>query len=549
VLSIERYRRWLYTVRYLRPVQIYGRLWLRLYHPRPDLRPAPPLRQPTGAFTAPARRRPGMTGPLRFVFLNETHELNGPGDWNNPAWEKLWLYNLHYFDDLNAQGAEARQAWHRTLIQCWIAENPPGQGNGWEPYPLSLRIVNWIKWALAGNPLEAAWVHSLAVQARFLRRRLERHLLGNHLFANAKALVCAGLFFQGAEAKEWLDTGLNLLQRELPEQVLSDGGHFERSPMYHSIILEDLLDLLNLTRVYSDALPIKTLIPAWQTTVQNMRRWLKIMCHPDGDISFFNDAALDIACSPPALESYAERLGLGTLPEPEAGITHLSDSGYVRLQQNFTVALLDVGPVGPDYLPGHAHADTLSFELSLFGQRVLVNAGTSCYGLGPERLRQRGTAAHNTVVVDGENSSEVWDGFRVARRARPLELTLAETDGVLSVQCAHDGYRRLPGGPLHWRRWELRGHVLTIFDRIQGPFSNAVAYFHFHPAVNLGSQDNGQSGMLYLSGGQTARWDILQGVGSVQPSTYHPRFGSSEANHCLQVRFNGPEAKVLLQWD
>ncbi|MFO1431382.1 MAG: alginate lyase family protein [Candidatus Competibacteraceae bacterium] len=538
-----------------------------------------------------------MTGPSGFVFLNQAHELTGPGDWNNPAWEKLWLYNLHYFDDLNAQDAAARKDWHRGLIQRWIAENPPGQGNGWEPYPLSLRIVNWIKWALAGHPLEAAWVHSLAVQIRFLRRRLEYHLLGNHLLANAKALVCAGLFFQGDEAGEWLHKGLKLLQREIPEQVLADGGHFERSPMYHSIILEDLLDLLNLAEVYKDTFPVdqtcfsessrpkdenrpplsgydapvtslrladwvasasnptygnfhaNTPVQSWRTTVQSMRRWLKAMCHPDGEIGFFNDTALDIACSPPALEDYAGRLGLGALPEPETGITHLSDSGYVRLQQSFTVVLLDVGPVGPDYSPGHAHADTLSFEWSLFGQRVLVNSGISCYGLGPERLRQRGTAAHNTVVVDGENSSEVWGGFRVARRARPLELALAEADDALKVQCAHDGYRRLPGGPLHWRQWELQDNGLTIFDRIQGPFGDAVAYFHFHPAVKLDNQDNGRSGMLYLPGGRTARWNILQGIGIVQPSTYHPRFGSSATNSCLQVRFTGSEAKVLFQWD
>ena len=545
---LGRYQRWLHTVRYLRPVQIYGRLWFRLYHPRPDLRPAPPLRQPTGDFTAPPRRLPSMTGPLRFVFLNETHKLNGPGDWNNPAWEKLWLYNLHYFDDLNAQGAAAREDWHRALIQRWIAENPSGQGNGWGPYPLSLRIGNWIKWALAGHPLEASWIHSLAVQARFLRRRLEHHLLGNHLFANAKALVCAGLFFQGDEAEEWLHTGLKLLQRELPEQVLSDGGHFERSPMYHSIILEDLLDLLNLAGVYKDAFPANTPIPAWQTAAQGMRRWLKALCHPDSEISFFNDAALDIACSPPALEDYAVRLGLGTLLEPEPGITHLPNSGYVRLQQNSAVALLDVAPIGPNYLPGHAHADTLSFELSLFGQRVLVNSGTSCYGRGAERLRQRSTAAHTTVVVNGENSSEVWGGFRVADRAQPRGLTLQAVGDGLRVQCAHDGYRRLPGKPVHIRQWDLRKNGLMVYDSIHGQFNSATAYWHFHPWVNPSIHPDRRSGILHLADGREVYLELLKGLGHLQSSTYHPHFGSSEVNHCLVVTFSGSEVEILFRW-
>jgi len=133
----------------------------------------------------------------RFVFLNEEGKLSGPDSWNDPSREKLWLYNLHYFDDLNAVGASERLDWHRALIQRWVVENPPTKGNGWESYPLSLRIVNWVKWGLQGNAMEPDWLDSLAVQVRFLRKRLEVHLLGNHLFANAKALVFAGLYFSG----------------------------------------------------------------------------------------------------------------------------------------------------------------------------------------------------------------------------------------------------------------------------------------------------------------------------------------------------------------
>ncbi len=158
--------------------------------------------------------------------------------------------------------------------------------------------------------------HSLAVQVRYLRKPLEYHLLGNHLFANAKALTFAGLFFSGAEAEEWLAKGLILLQREIAEQILPDGGHFERSPMYHSIILEDILDLINLATVYPNRIPV-TQIQTWRQTAQNMLAWLSTMIHPDGGIALFNDAALGIASTPAEINAYAERLTL--IPPFEKG--------------------------------------------------------------------------------------------------------------------------------------------------------------------------------------------------------------------------------------
>src|SRR5690606_8115464 len=146
---LRRALRYWHTLRWLRPVQLYGRVWFRLYRPRPDLRPAPPLREATDRWMA-FPRAPSMTGPDAFRFLSMERRLVAPADWNRSDWPKLWLYNAHYFDDLVADGAEARQDWHRGLIARWIAENPAGQGNGWEPYPASLRIVNWLKWLLAG---------------------------------------------------------------------------------------------------------------------------------------------------------------------------------------------------------------------------------------------------------------------------------------------------------------------------------------------------------------------------------------------------------------
>ena len=87
-----------------------------------------------------------------------------------------------------------------------------------------------------------------------LEKRIESHLLGNHLFANAKALVFAGTYFSGAEADRWLNRGISILEREIPEQILLDGGHFELSTMYHALIFEDLLDLCNLLKCYKSNL-------------------------------------------------------------------------------------------------------------------------------------------------------------------------------------------------------------------------------------------------------------------------------------------------------
>lgn len=531
--------RYFHTLRYLKPVQVYGRLWFRLYRPRPDLGPPPSLRRLTDA-DAPVDwhyHPPCMIGPASFRFLNENGDLaNG---WDSSAQSRLWRYNLHYFDDLNADEAAVRQDWHRSLIDRWISENPPGRGSGWEPYPLSLRIVNWIKWGLAGNHAEEKWLHSLAVQIRYLERRLEYHLLGNHLFANAKALVFAGLFFEGREAAGWLARGLDILRREMAEQILSDGGHFERSPMYHAVILKDLLDLLNLFRVYSRVAP-----EGWQETGTRMLAWLQALTHPDGRIALFNDATFGIAPEVETLKAYAARLGLAPLANQRRAMTRLPETGYLRCELGKAVLLLDVAPVGPDYIPGHAHADTLNFELSLLGQRIIVDSGISTYEKNSERQRQRGTAAHNTVTIDDEDSSEVWDGFRVARRAHPFALKIVEKDEEIIVRCGHDGYRRLPGKPVHHRQWLLNKEELRVRDWIEGGFQNAVARYHFHPDMEV-ELTQADAGKVKLPGGGEISFRVVHGLGRLEVSTYHPGFNVNLANRCLSVAFSGAEAEVV----
>lgn len=483
-----------------------------------------------------------MTGPQAMHFLGVERELVVAGDWNRADWPKLWLYNAHYFDDLVADDAPVREEWHRGLIHRWLDENPIAQGNGWEPYPASLRIVNWIKWTLGGNVLDSGAVRSLAVQARYLRRRLEIHLLGNHLWANAKALVFAGVFFKGDEAAGWLRKGAVLVERELAEQFLPDGGHFERSPMYHSILLEDVLDLVQLDRVYPGVLPAP-LVARLREGAGAMLRWLRVMTHPDGDIALFNDAAFGIAPPLAGLEAYADALGVAYDTAPLAALEVLAESGYVRMTAGAAVLVADVGPVGPDYLPGHAHADTLSFELSLHGRRVLVNGGTSTYEAGPLRLRQRGTAMHNTVQVDGADSSEVWGSFRVARRARPMAVCWADEGGALVLEAAHDGYRRLPGCVVHSRRWELSAGGLAVVDALSGRLGDAVARFRFAP----GFEATGE-GLVAATDGIHLAWRSDAATTAVVLDAWYPRFGEEHPCRVLECRIGGGCMSTQFSW-
>jgi uncharacterized heparinase superfamily protein len=475
--------------------------------------------------------------------LNEEYEIPSKGDWNAPTLDKLWLYNLHYFDDLNAEQALNRSEWHDRLINRWIDENPPGCGYGWEPYPSSLRIVNWIKYALRGGELSAKATASLAVQIRFLCKQLEFHLLGNHLLANAKALVFAGAFFDQDEAKEWMTKGLGILHRELPEQILSDGGHFERSPMYHAIILEDVLDIENIGATYE----LGSIIDTEMT--DKMRGWLAAMCHPDGEITFFNDAAFGIAANLTELNEYAERLKHPVQVSPAADVLRLAESGYIRVQQRWAVLVVDVAPVGPSYLPGHAHADTLSFELSLRSQRLLVNSGTSCYGSGLERQRQRGTAAHNTLILNGQDSSEVWSGFRVARRAQVQSLDIAETADGVRIEASHDGYRRLVGRNVHRRSWTLGDESLLIEDEVTGEFDHAEVLFHLHPEVEVTQLDATNGNVSLRMPGHTVVEVFVQG-GTVcaELGTWHPRFGISVPNICLIAVLTRSRMRTLITW-
>ena len=334
---------------------------------------------------------------------------------------------------------------------------------------------------------------------------------------------------------------------EIPEQILEDGANFELSPMYHSLILVDMLDMLNLSRAYPDQMS-KKLVSQLEYFIPKMLVFMEAMAHPDGGVSFFNDSANGVAPSNAKIESYAEMLGFKTehLDLSKTKIIDNANSGYICATVAGNKLIFDASPVGPDYLPGHAHADTLSFELSIGTQRVFVNSGTSEYGLSLKRLNQRKTSAHNTVEVAGKDSSQVWSGFRVANRAEIISRhTELKYDHSIELLAAHNGYKSLFGGPTHMRKLTFSGNSLIVADSLQKTFKPAKSRFYFHPDLIISLEDN----LLRIEGAEFVLHSNLKGkLASLVDSYWYPEFGMEVPNKMLLLEFNKKQLDIQFAW-
>lgn len=542
--------RYYHTVKYLKPKQVFYQVLYRFYKPSCKARTVLSCRHWYTHWQAPLINTECLSATGEFTFLNQSGMLHA-APWNDSDRDRLWLYNVHYFDALNARSSASLSELHHQYIDAWLADNSPGIGCGWEPYPISLRVVNWVKWLSRYPKLSNEdMLISLRQQVESLSKKLEYHLLGNHLFANAKALVFAGAYFEGPAAERWLHKGLLLLNREIKSQFLMDGGHFERSPMYHALILWDLCDLVHLTDC--SGLPIlQSQRQAWTLQIKQALSWLQHMIHPDDGIAFFNDAALGIAPEIDQILNYSKLLAISCDHQdpPRFDMYSLPYSGYFTVYlPNQGKAILDVANVGPDHQPGHAHADTLSFEMSLFGHRFIVNSGTSKYGNDQLRQLQRSTKLHNTVCVNNKNSSDIWSGFRVGRRAYAHLLSSSVGQDRIYIGGSHDGYKHLRSGVVHYRTWDFKNTALCITDQISGPYVSAEARFYFHPDVTTIKQDE-ETVICILASGELIRISIEGGRSMrVEPSMWYPYFGKELENSCLVISFKTAILRTRFSW-
>lgn len=402
-----------------------------------------------------------------FKSLNLKKEFLDEINWNYNKYGKLWTYNLNYFDYLNQVDISKEEGL--VLILDYIAKDA-NLIDGKEPYTISLRGINWIKFLSKHKISNQSINQTLYNHYQILIQNLEYHILGNHLLENAFSLVFAGYYFKDLK---FYKKGFKILKDELNEQILEDGAHFELSPMYHQIIFFRLLDTIQLIENNSwDEVKSESSLFFFRKKAAKMLSWLLKVTYRNGDIPMVNDSAYGIAHSTNDLLEYAKYLKI------EEYNCKLSDSGYRKFTNSNYEIFVDVGNVGPSYQPGHAHSDTFSFELCFRNKPIIVDTGTSTYEKNEKRFLERSTSSHNTVEINNQNQTQVWGGFRVAKRAKILDLK--ESD--CSVSATHDGYKSLR--VLHTRKFEVEQNNIIIIDSFkENKEFNKVALFHFHPQI------------------------------------------------------------------
>jgi hypothetical protein len=460
----------------------------------------------------PSGAQPAPHVDERFRAFGHERAYGSPRFWTDGRDGLLFLFHLHAFAPLAAYTAGARTAeadafWSRVL-DSWLTENAAPRRPAWHPFPTSGRVMAWCAALGAGGwdtGLQARLRSSLWRQSTLLRRAVEDDIGGNHVLRNATALVFAGVCLGDSRAES---KGLAVLERELPRQVLTDGGHEERSPAYHRAVLSDLEDVATLLQRARRPLP-RRLSPA----IERMRAWLAALAGPDARVPMFNDA-WEI---PPVASRSTDPLA------------DLTDSGYVVLRHAGDQAILDVGPLCPSHLPPHAHADALSFVLWADGAPLVTDPGSFTYS-GLERDAFRGTGAHATLEVDGADQCDFWGPFRAAHLPHVRRLRLDHGAEATILTAEHDGFRRLADPVTHRRTfcW-LPGCGIVVADRLVCRAHHDVrTRLPLAPGVRLADGKVGPMAVAALGPGSPPR---------VVATRHSPYLGVAVSSSALERRF------------
>lgn len=468
--------RYFHTLRYLRLIQVYFQVYYRIkriWQIALVCLPKSPAIE-TLFITKLIIKEPfsnTLASNEQLSIHNIEVPISAPLNWNEKRFGKLWCYQLNYFDFLFDKGL-----LFKTKIK-WIEEyieSTTSTSVGQDPYPLSVRTFNWVLFIqLYESKIPELTRHKIAKQIWTdtvrLTHTLEYHLLGNHLLENGFALLMSGVLFQKSS---WLRKSTHLICQQLSEQILQDGMHFERSPMYHVHVLYRVLTSLDLVRGASALKSNDLLVKTLHNVALSMLSALKNLQFSNDDIAFVNDSCFGQVPPVAYIQHYAKMLGL--MPDN----LKLGASNYRKLAGGQWEAFIDVGDTQPDYIPAHVHSDIFNFIVYAHHSPLIVDTGISTYEKNAQRHLERSTKSHNTVEVENTNQSDVWSGFRIGKRARVIDLQ----EQLNYIRGVHNGYKKF--GILHQREFRFAKEVIEIKDTMLGNTSHSCCnYLHFHPDI------------------------------------------------------------------
>ncbi|HOC68351.1 MAG TPA: alginate lyase family protein [Candidatus Hydrogenedentes bacterium] len=482
-----------------------------------------------------------------ICFLGRCTEKEHCIPWRDNRYPLLWRYKLQGFCftrdfAINAAADNYLGDRDRALnwISDWIQRNPVDSDAGWDAWPVSERLLNWSMLIAVFHLHEEEVRAAFLRQMRWLKKWIEYDLRANHLLKNACALAVSACL---VNEQVCLAHALKLLHEQINEQILPDGGHIERSPMYHAHVLWDCL------LVYAVLEEKPTFLA---DALIKMCAFLNTITHPDGEIPLFGDSALKEAAPTQALVRLAMRL----LPHPksEPGNSSVRDrhgvalepSGYYCMGDQTTgdFMIVKTAPPLPPWQPGHSHADMLSYELSLSGRRVIVDSGVHGYAESVLRGYCRSTRAHNTVQLDSLEQSDWWKVFRIGQRPKADTPRFEVRPDFISLEAAYEHF----SGYRHCRciHYSPDRHYWEVEDTVKvGSGSHEVkSVIHLHPEIRvtgtdreiLLSTDSVNFRITLCTEGTLEFKDICS---SGQDNWYCPEFGQSLPSATIIMRHKG----------
>lgn len=459
------------------------------------------------------------------------------------------------------------------ILSSWCAENPFAYSVNWYPMETSMRticLVMALDMARAAGATVAQQVPLLVEidrNASLVWRTIEyTDVRGNHYTANLAALLCAGAALSPItpEARRWLAYAEQRMEKEIALQHLPDGVNFEKSLPYHRLVTDLFLLMIGIMRLQDRPVSAEA-VDRIRKAAEFTRRYRK----PDGSTpivgdtddavvfamddlavndhrstlavagALFDNASLDSAGGAQPSVAWMSGKVRAVASEKQPPEAWLGEGGFAIVRTPSLYLLADVGEVGMKGRGGHGHNDLLSFELVLNGRTFIVDSGSYLYtGDLKARERYRGTAAHNTLQLDGEEIAPLGaQPFRISPIATPLEPALSETSDTWSISGGHKGYSRLSNPATVRRLWDVSKTLprVTICDTVDTHGAhNVTRSLHFHPDVELRLQNDHA---IAERENQKVRIDWQPGVrATVEQTEVSFSFGQQQAVTVLRLQ-------------